>query len=61
MNLYSRLFGDIIRYLRWRFLALLALMVVDALQLGQTGQWTAVNAKLAIAAEPAHCLVEGSD
>jgi hypothetical protein len=40
---------------------LLALMVVDALQLGQTGQWTAINAKLAIASEPAHCLAEGSD
>ena len=40
---------------------LLALMVVDALQLGQTGQWTAISAKLAIASEPAHCLVEGSD
>lgn len=40
---------------------LLALMVVDALQLGHTGQWTAINAKMAIASEPAHCLVEGSD
>ena len=40
---------------------LLALMVVEALQLGQTGQWTAINAKLAIALEPAHCLAEGSD
>jgi hypothetical protein len=40
---------------------LLALMVVDALQLGRTGDWTAIDAKRAIAAEPAHCLVEGSD
>jgi hypothetical protein len=40
---------------------LLALMVVDALQLGYTGRWTAINAKLAIASEPVHCLVEGSD
>jgi hypothetical protein len=40
---------------------MLALMVVDALQLGNTGQWTAVNARQAIASEPAHCLVEGSD
>lgn len=40
---------------------LLALMVVDALQLGRTGEWTAIDAKRAIAAEPAHCLVEGSD
>lgn len=34
MNLYSRLFGDIIRYLRWRFPALLALMVVVGLTEG---------------------------
>jgi hypothetical protein len=40
---------------------LLALMVVDALQLGKIGQWTAIDAKRAIASEPAHCLVEGSD
>jgi len=40
---------------------LLALMVVDALQLGHTGEWTAIDARQAIAAEPAHCLVEGSD
>jgi hypothetical protein len=40
---------------------LLALMVVDALQLGRTGQWTAIDAKRAIASEPAHCLTEGSD
>ena len=40
---------------------MLALMVVDALQLGRTGEWTAIDAKRAIAAEPAHCLVEGSD
>jgi hypothetical protein len=40
---------------------LLALMVVDALQLGTTGQWTAISAKQAIASEPAHCLVEGAD
>ena len=40
---------------------LLALMVVDALQLGRTGQWTAIDAKRAIASEPSHCLVEGSD
>ena len=40
---------------------LLALMVVNALQLGHTGQWTAIDARQAIAAEPAHCLVEGTD
>jgi len=40
---------------------LLALMVVDALQLGTTGQWTAINAKAAIASEPGHCLLEGAD
>jgi hypothetical protein len=40
---------------------MLALMVVDALQLGRTGQWTAIDAKRVIASEPAHCLVEGSD
>jgi hypothetical protein len=40
---------------------LLALMVIDALQLGRTGEWTAIDAKRAISAEPAHCLVEGSD
>jgi hypothetical protein len=40
---------------------LLALMVVDALQLGSTGHWTAISAKQVIASEPAHCLVEGSD
>lgn len=38
---------------------LLALMIVDALQLGRTGEWTAIDAKRAIAAEPAHCLAEG--
>jgi len=40
---------------------LLALPVVDALQLGQTGAWTAIDARRAIAAEPPHCLVEGTD
>jgi len=40
---------------------LVALMVVDALQLGRTGQWTAIDARRAIAAEPSHCLIEGSD
>ena len=40
---------------------LVALMVVNALQLGRTGQWTAVDARRAIASEPSHCLVEGSD
>lgn len=40
---------------------LLALMVVDALQLGRTGAWTAVDARHAIASEPAHCRLEGSD
>ena len=40
---------------------MLALMVVDAMQLGRTGQWMAIDAKRAIASEPAHCLVEGSD
>lgn len=38
-----------------------ALSVVDALQLGRTGAWTAINARRAIAAEPAHCLNAGSD
>lgn len=37
---------------------LLALQVVDALQLGQTGAWTAIDARRAIAAEPPHCLAE---
>jgi hypothetical protein len=40
---------------------LLALMVVDALQLGRTGEWTAINTKQALASEPRHCLVEGTD
>ena len=40
---------------------LLALMVVDALQLGKVGAWTAINAKQAVASEPAHCLAEGAD
>ena len=40
---------------------LLALMVVDALQLGRTGEWTAINPKQALASEPRQCLVEGSD
>lgn len=40
---------------------LLALMVVDALQLGRTGEWTAVNAKQALASEPAHCLADAAD
>ena len=40
---------------------LLALMVVDALQIGRTGEWTAIDAKRAIASEPAHCVAEGSD
>jgi hypothetical protein len=40
---------------------IVALMVVEALQLGRTGQWTAINPKQAIASEPAHCLVNGSD
>lgn len=39
---------------------MLALLVIDALQLGRTGEWTAIDAKRAIAAEPAHCLVPGS-
>jgi hypothetical protein len=39
----------------------LALTVVDALQLGRTGAWTAINAKNALASAPAHCLAEGSD
>lgn len=40
---------------------MVALMVVEALQLGRTGQWTAISPKQAIASEPAHCLVNGSD
>ena len=38
-----------------------ALSVVDALQLGRTGAWTAIDARRAIAAEPPHCLAAGSD
>jgi hypothetical protein len=38
-----------------------ALMAIEALQLGRTGQWTAISPKQAIASEPAHCLVEGAD
>ena len=40
---------------------MVALIVVEALQLGRTGQWTAVNPRQAIASQPAHCLVEGAD
>jgi hypothetical protein len=40
---------------------MVALMVVEALQLGRIGQWTAINPKQAIASEPAHCLVDGTD
>lgn len=40
---------------------LVALMAVDALQLGQIGAWTAIDARRAIASEPAHCLAEGAD
>jgi hypothetical protein len=39
----------------------LALTIVDALQLGRTGAWTAVNAKNALASAPSYCLAEGSD
>jgi hypothetical protein len=39
----------------------IALPVVDALQLGQTGAWTAVNTRRAIASEPAHCLADAAD
>lgn len=38
----------------------LALMAVDALQLGRTGDWKAFDARRAIASEPSHCLVEGA-
>jgi hypothetical protein len=40
---------------------MIALMVVEALQLGHIGQWTAISPKQAIASEPAHCLIEGTD
>jgi len=40
---------------------MVALLVVDALQLGRIGQWTAIDARRAIASEPSHCLIEGSD
>jgi hypothetical protein len=40
---------------------LVALTIVDALQLGRTGAWTAVDAKQALAAAPSHCFVPGSD
>lgn len=40
---------------------MVALMVVEALQLGRTGQWTAISPKQVIASEPAHCLVDGAD
>jgi hypothetical protein len=40
---------------------IIALMVVEALQLGRTGNWTAISPKQAIASEPPHCLVEGAD
>jgi hypothetical protein len=39
----------------------LALTIVDALQLGRTGAWTAINAKSALASAPPHCLAEGAD
>jgi hypothetical protein len=38
----------------------LALAVVDALQLGQIGAWTAIDARRALASEPAHCLVDSA-
>jgi len=40
---------------------LIALMTVDALQLGRIGEWTAIDARRAIESEPAHCLVDGAD
>src|SRR5690606_27726002 len=40
---------------------LLSLSIVDALQLGRIGAWTAIDARRAIASEPAHCLVDGAD
>jgi hypothetical protein len=36
------------------------LVVVNALQLGRTGDWTAIDARRARASEPAHCLVDGA-
>ena len=39
----------------------LALTVVDALQLVRIGDWTAIDARRAIASEPPHCRVDGSD
>lgn len=39
----------------------LALLAVDALQLGRIGSWTAVSARHAIASEPAHCLAAAAD
>jgi hypothetical protein len=38
-----------------------SLTVVDALQLGRVGAWTAINARHALASAPQHCLVQGSD
>lgn len=40
---------------------LVALLIVDALQLGRTGQWRAIDARRVIASEPSHCLAEGAD
>ena len=40
---------------------MIALMVVEALQLGRIGQWTAISPKQALASEPAHCQIEGTD
>jgi hypothetical protein len=38
-----------------------SLTVVDALQLGRTGAWTAINARQTLATTPQHCFAEGSD
>lgn len=38
----------------------IALLAVDALQLGRIGAWTAISARSAIAAEPAHCLADNA-
>lgn len=38
----------------------IALTVVDALQLGRTGDWTAIDARRVRASEPTHCLVDSA-
>ena len=40
---------------------MLALMVVDRLEVGRAGVWTAIDLPPVIKAQPPHCLEEGSD